>query len=299
MITFFTTAKPFRGHDGIIQRNALTSWKLLHPEVQVVLFGNDEGAAEVCRDLGLVHEPYVDRHESGTKRLNYMFARVQEISDRSYFCFANCDIVLTTDFWRAFEKLRRWREKFLLVAQRWDTDVTELIDPGNPEWASTLRTIALSRGRQQDEYWIDIFLFGRGQYLDMPPLLVGHCYWDNWMIWKALQDGVPVVDGTPCIMPIHQNHGYSLASGRVKGVPSDPMSQVNLALIGGLAHTEHIKSSTHRLSRNRWIYWNSRPARLEAKRIALFRVWLPIWHGVLDVTRPLRKLLGLRSSKAQ
>jgi hypothetical protein len=28
MITFFTTAKPFRGHEAIIQRNALQSWKL-------------------------------------------------------------------------------------------------------------------------------------------------------------------------------------------------------------------------------------------------------------------------------
>jgi hypothetical protein len=31
MLTFFTTAKPFRGHHGIIQRNALKSWTLLHP----------------------------------------------------------------------------------------------------------------------------------------------------------------------------------------------------------------------------------------------------------------------------
>ena len=28
--------------------------------------------------------------------------------------------------------------------------------------------------------------FAAVMYLDMPPLIVGHCYWDNWMIWKAL-----------------------------------------------------------------------------------------------------------------
>lgn len=33
MITLFTTAKPFRGHDGIIQRNALRSWTLLRPDI--------------------------------------------------------------------------------------------------------------------------------------------------------------------------------------------------------------------------------------------------------------------------
>jgi hypothetical protein len=34
MITIFTTAKPFLGHSGIIQRNALQSWTLLHPETE-------------------------------------------------------------------------------------------------------------------------------------------------------------------------------------------------------------------------------------------------------------------------
>jgi hypothetical protein len=34
MLTFFTTAKPFRGHSGVIQRNALKSWTLLHPDVE-------------------------------------------------------------------------------------------------------------------------------------------------------------------------------------------------------------------------------------------------------------------------
>ena len=45
MLTFFTTAKPFRGQDGLIQQNALKSWKRLRPDVEVILFGDDAGAA--------------------------------------------------------------------------------------------------------------------------------------------------------------------------------------------------------------------------------------------------------------
>ena len=67
MLTLFSTAKPFLGHSGIIQRNALQSWKLLHPDVEVILFGDDEGAAEVARELGIRHEPQVDRHPLGIK----------------------------------------------------------------------------------------------------------------------------------------------------------------------------------------------------------------------------------------
>jgi FkbM family methyltransferase len=61
MLTLFTTAKPFRGHSGIIQRNALKSWTRLHPDIDIILFGDDEGATEVrrlsdvARELNLRH----------------------------------------------------------------------------------------------------------------------------------------------------------------------------------------------------------------------------------------------------
>ena len=57
MLTIFSTPKPFVGHIGIIQRNAIKSWTLLHPDVEVILFGDDEGAAQACQDLGIRHEP--------------------------------------------------------------------------------------------------------------------------------------------------------------------------------------------------------------------------------------------------
>ena len=61
MITIFTTAKPFDSHNGIIQRNALLSWKRLHPDVEVILFGDDEGAVKVCHELGVRLELHVER----------------------------------------------------------------------------------------------------------------------------------------------------------------------------------------------------------------------------------------------
>jgi hypothetical protein len=80
MLTFFTTAKPFLGHSGVIQRNALRSWVRLRPDVEVILFGDDEGAAEIARESSIRHEPQVQRIEHGTKRLDAMFARAQAIA---------------------------------------------------------------------------------------------------------------------------------------------------------------------------------------------------------------------------
>lgn len=305
MITFFTTAKPFRGHDGIIQRNALQSWKLLHPGAEVILFGDDEGAAETCSELGLVHHSEVQRHPSGAKQLDYIFRRANEIARHNHLCFSNCDIILMQDFWKAFEKARAWRKRFLLVSRRWDTDVTTPIDFTNAAWAQKLRERTLAHGLQQNEYWIDSFLFQKGLYLDMPPLIVGHCYWDNWMIWKAMHDRVPVVDASRFILPVHQNHGYNARFGRVKGVASDALSQRNLDLIGGFPNVRHIRSATHRLTRGGTIIIRlapyTDPVLAEIRRVRLFafyRVWLPTWHAILGLTRPLRTVLGLRSRKA-
>ena len=103
MLTVFSTPKPFHGHSGIIQRNALKSWTLLHPDVEVILFGDEDGAAETCRDLGIRHEPKVQRNENGTKYLSYIFDRAKEISSHKFLCYANCDIMLASDFRAALE----------------------------------------------------------------------------------------------------------------------------------------------------------------------------------------------------
>jgi hypothetical protein len=307
MLTFFTTAKPFRGHDAIIQRNALKSWTLLHPEVEVILFGDDAGAAEVCVELGLYHEPYVERHESGTKYLNYMFARAQKISRHNYVCFSNCDIILFSDFWKAFEKILLWQKwkHLLLVGQRTDTDITEPISFGHPGWDLRLREFAKAYGLQMGPKWIDFFLFPKGLYLDMPSLIVGHGWWDGWMIWKALSDGIPVLDVSPCVLAVHQNHGYAAEFGRVYGGGADALSQVNLERIAGLQHNRSMAEATHlltpagiRRNRRRWLALATRT--VPPPNIALIRskvhwaLQTYLWHPFLNLTRPIRRPLGLR-----
>lgn len=302
MLTFFTTAKPFHGHNGIIQRNALQSWKLLHPDAEVILFGDDEGAAETCQWLDLVHHPEVKQHESGTKQLDYMFRRANEIARHNYLCFSNCDIILMGDFWAAFQKVRSWRDRFLLVSQRWDLDVASPIDFSHPGWAENLRNSALTRGVQRDEFWVDFFLFPKPLYLDMPPLIVGHCYWDNWMIWKGLKLKLPVVDASRFVVPVHQNHGYNPKHGRTKGRTLDQLSELNLKLIGGITHARLIGSATHRIALGGELtvsLWHYVDALLPKRKreFLLYRIWLPTWHTLLNITRPVRAVLGLRSRR--
>src|SRR5579859_392882 len=108
MLTFFTTAKPFKAQSGIIQRNALRSWKLLSPQVEVILFGNEDGAAQVCEEVGLRHIPHVEMNEVGLKRVDYYFDRAQEVAQHDVLCYVNCDILLTPDFLVAVERVKNW-----------------------------------------------------------------------------------------------------------------------------------------------------------------------------------------------
>src|SRR5712671_7157003 len=106
----------------------------LHADVEVILFGDDPGAAETARELGLRHEPRVERNQFGSKRVDYMFARAQEIARHDTLCFCNCDIVLLPEFCAAVERVRGRHERFLMVGRRWDTNISEPLDSADAGW---------------------------------------------------------------------------------------------------------------------------------------------------------------------
>src|SRR5579871_235891 len=185
-LTIFSTGKAFRGHVGIIQRNALESWKRLHPNIDVILFGDDIGAGEICSELGIRHEPNVLKNENGTKYLNYMFDRAWELSRRPYLCYVNCDIMLTGDFYEALESISTACGKFLMIGRRWDTPITEPWDFRQLDWDKKLRTRAKRDGKLNGPSWVDYFCFSRDLYRNkMPPFLIGRHGWDPWLTWFA------------------------------------------------------------------------------------------------------------------
>src|SRR5271154_2948401 len=128
MITFCTTPKPFLGHIGVIQRNAIESWKRVHPEAEVILFGDEEGAAEAARSLQIRHVPDVKRNEHGTKFLSPIFDGAQDLAHHSCLCYINCDIILLPDFRAAAARVLALGGRFLMSGQRWDTDITAPVD---------------------------------------------------------------------------------------------------------------------------------------------------------------------------
>jgi len=288
MLTFFTTAKPFTGHSGMIQRNALKSWKLLHPEAEVIVFGDEDGVAEVCEELVLRHHPEVQRHESGMKRLDFMFRETQRIAKHPWLCYSNCDIVLMADFRKAVERARSWKEKFLLVARRWDTDVTSEIDFGRREWAAELRELALNKGTEQIPNYVDFFVFPREFYDDVPALVVGRSYWDHWLVWRALSAGLAVVDASRALVAVHQNHSHGYHPQGKQGTNEDALALRNLELSGGREHQRSMHDASHAMTRSGKILRT--PLRRTFSNLYAMRTK----QGFLEHTLWLREKLGLR-----
>jgi hypothetical protein len=290
MLTIFSTPKPFRGHIGVIQRNAIKSWKQLHSNVEVILFGDDEGAAEACQDLAIRHEPDVRRNENGTKYLNYIFDRAFEISHHKFLCYVNCDIMLMSDFRRGLDCASKTHSQFLMVGRRWDIDISVPWDFAQAEWDSRLRSLALLKGKQQGPGWVDYFCFSRNLfYGKMPRLLIGRCWWDQWLIWRAKSLGAAVIDSTSAVMAVHQNHDYSYHPDGFLGTLQGDEAMENRRLAGGKWHLYTLLEATHRLGpegeRHNWGH-----SLMPVKR----NLWTPLWFSFLDSTRPIRHRLGLR-----
>jgi len=93
----------------------------------------------------------------------------------------------------------------------------------------------------------DLFHFPKSCYKDIPDFTIGRAGWDNWMIYKARKEKWSVIDCTPSVMIVHQNHDYSHLPG---GKPhyEHPDTNENIRLAGGEANIRYtILDSTHQL----------------------------------------------------
>jgi hypothetical protein len=252
LITLFSAPKPFTDpHIATIQRNAIKSWSLL-PDVEVLLIGDEQGVAETAKELGVKHLSNVKCSNGGTPLISSMFQLARENSNIELLCIINADMVLMSDFVEAAQQAKNLKEKFVLLSQRWDLDVTQPLNFSGG-WQDSLRSTVHGQGQLHRPAGSDFFLFPRTCYPDVPDFAIGRAGWDNWMIYKARQENWPVIDCTPSVMIMHQNHDYRHLPG---GKPhyEHPETNENIRLAGGPAVVRYtILDATHRLKDGRLV----------------------------------------------
>jgi len=247
LITLFSAPKPFTDpHIALIQRNAINSWTLL-PDVEVLLLGEEAGLTEAARELGVKRISNVACNESGTPLISSMIQLARENSNSELLCIINTDMILMPDFIEAAKTVVRLKDRFVLVSQRWDLDIIQPFE-FTEGWQNGLLSIVHRQGRLHRPAGSDFFLFPKSCYRDVPNFAIGRAGWDNWMIYKARKEGWAVIDCTPSVMIVHQNHDYShLPGGRSHH--EHPDTNENIRLAGGQANVRYtILDSTHQLT---------------------------------------------------
>ena len=249
LITLFSAPKPFTDqHIATIQRNAIKSWTLL-PDVEVILLGQEVGLAEAAGELDVKHIPNVDRNQSGTPLISSMFQLARDASQRSHsdlLCIINADMILMPGFVEAAKQAVELKNKFVLLSQRWDLDVNKLLDFSDG-WHHHLSSIVGRQGTLHRPAGSDFFLFPKSCYQDIPDFAIGRAGWDNWMIYKARKEKWPVIDCTPSVMIVHQNHDYSHLPGGMSH-HEHPDTNENIRLAGGQSAIRYtVLDSTHQL----------------------------------------------------
>lgn len=298
MLTLFAIPKPFVGHIGIIQRNAIKSWTLLRPRCEIILLGDDEGTADAAQEFGVEHIAEIARNEFGTPLLNDMFSSAEHRARHKVLCFMNADIILTSDFLRAVERVSTWTDKFLMIGRRRDVGINEPWNFFRSDWEQKLREYVLEHGHLRGEHAVDYFVFPKGLYDQIPPFAVGRPCYDSWLIYKPISRRYPVIDATDEVLATHQNHDHSHFGIQGENyLLQDALKldecQQNYKLLGGEFRRFGVTDASHILTptgecKRKYLWWRFEVLKKQVKRT--------ITHQVLDRTRPIRHRLGLRQS---
>ena len=255
-LTVFSAPKAFTDpHINTIQRNSIQSWQQLGSDIEVVLVGEEDGLAAAAEDYGVKHLPDVSRNEWGTPLVSSIFQLVRDASSSPYLAYVNADILLMPDFVKITRQVASQQEYFLIVGQRWDLDV---IHPMifKPNWDQVLRDKTRTEGEMHRPAGSDYFIYPRTLFTGMPDFAIGRAGWDNWMIYMALENRLCVIDATPSLMIVHQNHDYSHLPG---GVPHYDLEEtkINAVLGGGFSNMYMTLDTNYELidgivRRSRW-----------------------------------------------
>ncbi len=295
MLTLFAIPKPFHGHIGVIQRNAIQSWKRMCPECEIILLGNDEGTAEVALEMELRHVPDIATNQHGTPLVSDIFQTTQRLASNNILGYVNADIMLTSDFVQAVHQVASVSDRFLMVGQRWDVDIRTPWRFDTPDWEPVLQEHVREHGALHSKAGIDYFAFPRDLYEAIPPFAIGRTAWDNWLIAHARKRSAMVIDATERVTAVHQDHDYGTFQSR-DALWTGEEARENRRLMGRrygtLDDASHLllPDGLHSVWTVRQIARN--PRRLLG-RYPVLRLPLTIAATLLERSRPVRTALGL------
>ena len=300
MLTIFAVPKPFKGHIGTIQRNAVRSWTRLRPDCQIILCGDEPGCSETALEFGVDHVGDIETNVFGTPLVSSVFRSAEERAKGDLLFYVNADLILFPDVAEAAHRVTELKSRFLLVGKTWNLDVNEEL-AADDKWEVELRRRVAAVGTQRPAQALDFFIYTRDVIATMPPFAVGRPSWDNWMIYRARSRRVPVIDISASSLVIHQSHSYEHVKQRRGDRWEGPEGDENRKLLGFYKRNLlSLEDATHQLTPEGLVRVPSGDLRRRLRTVYLvspivpraFRALRPAYR----VARNLKRSVAVRST---
>lgn len=219
MIDFVASFRPFENNFWTIQHNAVASWKAIAPKSHLfvssstypadtstkafisVLSGKFIGEVTDLGENG-IHD------ENGVLLVNRLWNEAWNNKRSDVLWMANSDNIYFPHSVKAVELCKREFPEFVMIGRKTDLLVEHLISFYRPDMFDDLYQRAKALGQIKNP-GIDYFAVYTTDNIweDMPDFRIGRLRYDNWMVWKALELGIPVIDSTAFNLIVHQSHG--------------------------------------------------------------------------------------------
>ena len=229
MITFLSSPKDFVGSVAVIQRSAILSWLSIQPDVEVSIYGEGEGVAEACLEMGVSHVPDVPCSNSGVPYFNSIVKHAQIYARHDTQCYLNCDIMMTKAVINAVKVVEFSR--YLIIGQRIDLAENINLDVASGKWKDKLQGfVDQGNATMHPPSGMDYFIFPKGLWKNLPLVVIGRVGYDDALVAFCLRNKIPLINGTLEIPVFHQFHDYGHVAGGEKELASCVDAQENIRL---------------------------------------------------------------------
>jgi len=236
MITICATPKPFEGHIGMIQENAIKSW-LANDNAEVILCGDEKGVEEMARKHKVRHIPNIEKNELGTPLLDDIFYKIQREAKGELICYVSADVML---FLNDFDF--KWKGNFFGAGYRYNANVDKpLVFDINFE---------VNQCKKYNSSAMDYWIFPKGMFQKFPAFTVGRGAQEGWIMWYCKKNKIPTFDFTGYIVAIHQNHDYRHITPYSKGWDKTLEFERNIKLAGGFFYLRTLRDVDFILGEN-------------------------------------------------
>jgi|GEM_PF-1344892 len=247
-VTFFSLPRPMTPPFDRIQYNAVWSWTQI-PGARVVLFGDEEGIDQLLAiSPAITHVPTIARNHNGTPLVNSLIQQIGQVTDDPWIAFINTDIVVSPGMGQAIYQVQsQLSAPYVLMCRRWDTDTPFVIPTDDPQWFETISAQVGDNKTLYGKNGIDFMMYPQGLYDAMPPFSIGWpgASYDNWMVWEARRQRVPVIELTDQVVMFHQNHPVQKRNHAPEKMKE---RAINHAYMGGYGYYYDMRDATHRLT---------------------------------------------------